>query len=1176
MGVDIPPPPILPADLKASITAKRKSHTTDNSYIPPPLPADLKASITAKRKSHTTDSSYIPPPILPADLKASIIAKRKPHTSEDTYIPPPILPADLKASITAKRKSHTTDNSYIPPPILPADLKASITAKRKPHTVGGSYIPPPPLGSHRQVQVVTVQEVEAETRQEFVFPGFTAGSTVDIVSQRALQHAFDLELSYITAVNALVRCFHRPLRAALGRLAEKDLAAVFNGVEMLCGTAGDVARKIIAVARAGRPFFLLSVYMSCKAYMAAYRAFLKVHEAGLFQLNTLQLTSEGFCKALAGCTPPAGPTLNDLFWLVAARFKHIYKIAQTQYVYCKSFYGLLRSVEGSVQFDTERMVRGNASSAGCCCEDAADKALEAMVPSDEESKAAEEDLKRIHETQPFANRLAGIHESMGFVRRIHCKNREIASSLKRKLLETMNVSLQHSRTFGLSFVQPALLFFFNDGLALCTPYRGNGDNANNSARYSYELATWYPAQELCAMKLIPKNFTEIGFKISRKVLFTPPALISSMTQAQLSRSQTSQHQLPFLSQSLGQQQQGGGLQQHQGGSQLSQSQQTTTTAAAAAAADMGDNALKGEYAYEDMRTVLVDSAETYNSCLRLFKEVSGRETIEEVPPVPFQMIGVPLETLVANERGLYANRSRVPVLVRFLLDYITAHGISEKGVFRVTVEKNQIEKLAQRVNTMDITKIDWDRECSRAVCALLKLFLRDMPTPLIPQDLHDSFVQSVKIDPLEARVAAYVQLVDAIRPRVHRTMLTQLIRFLDLVMHNSHFNSMNSKNLAIVTAPSILWKSGSTEDIIAITNSNLVIEFLIDNYDKIFNNNNSIKSNTSSLSMSSSSSSHVNDDEDGKEDGGWVGLRRKLLGHNAPVVATARTPDGTHIVSIDENGMAILWDTATVEYVKEVPLGLGQGTSAAAFAGGSDSSANLWVVTQDKICLFDAQTFEPRGAVPVVCSTVITAAGGAEVWCGCEGGVTVVSAATRAVTANMSTGSSAVVTHIAADDERGKVWGSGWDPAQDHQHIYVWDRATGKLLADIPAHTGRINALRVCLGSVYSCSDDLTVGVWDPLTHASLKTIAGHKGPVLDICPVPAGPRPCLWTCSADKTILIWDPTTHKKLGVVKGYHSKEVTAMVPIKRTENTTDVWSASADMSFCIWDVSPSILN
>lgn len=91
-----------------------------------------------------------------------------------------------------------------------------------------------------------------------------------------------------------------------------------------------------------------------------------------------------------------------------------------------------------------------------------------------------------------------------------------------------------------------------------------------------------------------------------------------------------------------------------------------------------------------------------------------------------------------------------------------------------------------------------------SIAGLLKLYLRELPEPLISHSLYDQWVEAVSVNTNEDKVDALRRVIEQM-PKSNYDNLRHLIRFLHLLTCHQDLNKMSSSNLAITMAPSLIW-----------------------------------------------------------------------------------------------------------------------------------------------------------------------------------------------------------------------------------------------------------------------------------------------------------------------------------------------------------------------------------
>jgi len=193
--------------------------------------------------------------------------------------------------------------------------------------------------------------------------------------------------------------------------------------------------------------------------------------------------------------------------------------------------------------------------------------------------------------------------------------------------------------------------------------------------------------------------------------------------------------------------------------------------------------------------------------------------------VPKIVFGVPLDQAIAVAR--IKEGYELPAIVYRCIGYLDAKNAAyEEGIYRLSGSSNTIKMLKERFNTEG--DIDLLAEANQydvhAISGLLKLYLRELPTPVLTRDLHPEFVNVVDLLDRGERINELGRLVSAL-PIPNYTLLRTLIAHLIHVVQNSDINKMTARNIGIVFSPTLGIPAGvfnlfiAESDYIFFTNS---------------------------------------------------------------------------------------------------------------------------------------------------------------------------------------------------------------------------------------------------------------------------------------------------------------------------------------------------------------------
>jgi Rho GTPase-activating protein 39 len=161
---------------------------------------------------------------------------------------------------------------------------------------------------------------------------------------------------------------------------------------------------------------------------------------------------------------------------------------------------------------------------------------------------------------------------------------------------------------------------------------------------------------------------------------------------------------------------------------------------------------------------------------------------------------------------------KIPIILPFLADGILAlGGMKAEGIFRVPGENDVVSDLRLRIDRgfYNLDNID----DPHVPASLLKLWLRELQDPLIPDELYNACI-SCSGDPDKVTEMA------SILPSINRRVLLFVISFLQMFLDERvmKVTKMTAVNLAVIFAPNIL-RCNSDSMTVVFTNAKYVFFF---------------------------------------------------------------------------------------------------------------------------------------------------------------------------------------------------------------------------------------------------------------------------------------------------------------------------------------------------------------
>lgn len=174
----------------------------------------------------------------------------------------------------------------------------------------------------------------------------------------------------------------------------------------------------------------------------------------------------------------------------------------------------------------------------------------------------------------------------------------------------------------------------------------------------------------------------------------------------------------------------------------------------------------------------------------------GDEVIElgDVQPI----FGVSLG--LAVERSRCHDNVPLPVVVRDCIDYLHECGLSNEGIYKLEPVKQRLHQLKRLYNNRE-SKGCSDLDVPTA-CGLLKLFLRDLPEPLLTTDLISQFEETSALSDVQVQQQELKQLVAQL-PTANQVLLRWIALHLEAVTENEIVHKMNAQSLAVLLSPTL-------------------------------------------------------------------------------------------------------------------------------------------------------------------------------------------------------------------------------------------------------------------------------------------------------------------------------------------------------------------------------------
>ncbi|KAI4820615.1 hypothetical protein KUCAC02_028588 [Chaenocephalus aceratus] len=146
----------------------------------------------------------------------------------------------------------------------------------------------------------------------------------------------------------------------------------------------------------------------------------------------------------------------------------------------------------------------------------------------------------------------------------------------------------------------------------------------------------------------------------------------------------------------------------------------------------------------------------------------------------------------------------VPILVQKCVEYIKEHGLNEEGIFRLPGQDNAVKQFRDAFDAGERPSFPSDTDV-HTVASLLKLYLRELPEPVVPWTQYQDFLDCTNLlDSSSSEGWKKLEKQIALLPRTNYNLLSYVCRFLFEVQQHSIVNKMNVENLATVMGINLL------------------------------------------------------------------------------------------------------------------------------------------------------------------------------------------------------------------------------------------------------------------------------------------------------------------------------------------------------------------------------------
>ncbi|KAF9816017.1 hypothetical protein IEO21_04267 [Rhodonia placenta] len=145
-----------------------------------------------------------------------------------------------------------------------------------------------------------------------------------------------------------------------------------------------------------------------------------------------------------------------------------------------------------------------------------------------------------------------------------------------------------------------------------------------------------------------------------------------------------------------------------------------------------------------------------------------------------------------------------PIMVK-CCEAIEKYGLDSQGIYRIGGTMSKVAKLKEKLDrdldSVDLDKDEWSSDVSN-VTSVLKLWLRELPDPLLTSSLHNAFLDAAVNENERLRHIRLHERVNDL-PDPNYSTLKYFMGHLHKIVEHETQNAMSVQNLAIVFGPTL-------------------------------------------------------------------------------------------------------------------------------------------------------------------------------------------------------------------------------------------------------------------------------------------------------------------------------------------------------------------------------------
>ncbi|NWX42380.1 RHG18 protein, partial [Steatornis caripensis] len=210
----------------------------------------------------------------------------------------------------------------------------------------------------------------------------------------------------------------------------------------------------------------------------------------------------------------------------------------------------------------------------------------------------------------------------------------------------------------------------------------------------------------------------------------------------------------------------------------------------------------GDLAPQDMKKVyslaLIELTALYDILGTEFKQ----QKAVKIKTKDSGLFGVPLSVLLEQDQKKVPG-TKTPLIFQKLIAQIEEATLETEGLLRIPGVATRVKSLCQELEAKFYEgTFNWENVKQHDAASLLKLFIRELPQPLLTVEYLKAF-QDVQNLPTRKQQLQALNLLVLLLPEANRDTLKVLLEFLQRVIDHRDKNKMTLKNVAMVMTPNL-------------------------------------------------------------------------------------------------------------------------------------------------------------------------------------------------------------------------------------------------------------------------------------------------------------------------------------------------------------------------------------